>query len=123
MFPVASLTKELALATLAEAYCVNAYGEGYFENHGLPSEREVFNELSWRVNETYEYNGITIRCVKNVGGYEGSGEERWAVFSLEDETGIRYFRKDGYYASYDGTTWDGAFREVKPTERTVVFYE
>lgn len=56
--------------------------------------------------------------VDSYGG-EGQGDERWVVIRFGD----RYFRKDGYYASYDGTTWDGDFREVKPTQKTITVYE
>lgn len=66
--------------------------------------------------------GVSVSCVEDFGG-EGQGDTRYCVFKFEDSTGVKYFRKDGYYASYDGSTWDGDFKEVTPQERIVTFYE
>ncbi|MBO0676909.1 hypothetical protein JRC04_05490 [Mycolicibacterium sp. S2-37] len=62
--------------------------------------------------------------VESKGGGEGSGEERWYVFSItaEDED-TRYFRINGYYASFHGSDFDGPFEEVEPVERPVIFWE
>lgn len=35
----------------------------------------------------------------------------------------RTFKKDGYYSSYDGATWDGRFDEVKKTTKTITVWE
>ncbi len=57
--------------------------------------------------------------VEDFGG-EGQGETRYVVFSV----GEQFFRVDGYYASWDGTTWeDPAPYEVKPVEVTVIDYQ
>jgi hypothetical protein len=66
--------------------------------------------------------GFDFEIVEDFGG-EGQGDSRHVVFSLTDGTNTRYFRKDGFYASYDGSTWDGEFREVMPIDRVVTFYE
>jgi hypothetical protein len=60
-----------------------------------------------------------VEFVEQVGGGEGEGEHVHLVLRVGD----RYFKKEGYYASYDGTTWDGDFREVKPAEKTIMVYE
>jgi hypothetical protein len=58
--------------------------------------------------------------VEDVGGGEGDGEERYVVFQVGDQ----FFQVDGYYASWDGTTWeDTTPYEVKPKEVTVIQYE
>lgn len=66
-------------------------------------------------------NGVEydIKVVADHGGGEGSGEERWIVI----EVGGRLFRKDGYYASYEGSTFDSDLREVRAVEKPVTFYE
>ena len=46
--------------------------------------------------------------VDSHGGGEGSGETMYVVIGIGD----RFFRKDGFYASFDGANWDGTFREV-----------
>ena len=52
-------------------------------------------------------------------GGEGSGESVWTIIRV----GVQFFKKTGYYASYDGTHWDGDVTEVKRKQRTVTFYE
>lgn len=131
---VADLTKEQALELLFEAY----YGEGYTENHDIDDEDgELWGELGYDLNRTTRYNvttqtqepvepkvvrGVTLKCVEDFGGMD-MGSERYVVFSMTDETGTRYFRKDGFYQSHYGTDWDGEFREVKPVEKTITVYE
>ncbi len=65
-------------------------------------------------------NGITemTSVVEDFGG-EGQGDARYVVFKL----GEQFFRKEGYYTSYDGSTWDGDFFECFPVIREVTFYE
>jgi hypothetical protein len=56
--------------------------------------------------------------------WEENNNSRWFVYKLEHpETGVRYFRKDGYNVSHDGVYWDGAFYEVKPVTKQVVVWE
>ncbi len=55
-------------------------------------------------------------------GGEGQGEEWFAVTLFEDHD--VYIRVDGFYTSYDGTSFDCAeFREVRPQEKTITVYE
>ncbi|MFE2997978.1 hypothetical protein ACFXG4_23530 [Nocardia sp. NPDC059246] len=68
-----------------------------------------------------------VWVVDTFGGGEGSGEEMYIIFRVL-ETGerpyrARYFQKDGYYASFDGSNWDGAFFEVRPTQINATIYE
>lgn len=112
-----------------------AYGEGYLENHRFTSsDSGIWDEVDYVLRKydnkerRYVPKPVTIRdievaCSESVGGHEGDGEVRYIVVSISDGTDTRWFRKDGYYASYDGTTWDGVLREVKPVEKTVTFYE
>lgn len=67
-------------------------------------------------------DGWTGEIVTSYGG-EGEGDQYWMVISVSDGKTTRFFRKDGWYASYDGGYLDGDTREVKPAERMVVFYE
>lgn len=69
-----------------------------------------------------------VRVIEEVGGDEGSGEEMYLIFSLQPEgteyaSAVRYFRKDGYYASFGDSNWDGGFFEVTPVQRTVTIFE
>ncbi|AXK86569.1 hypothetical protein SAMN05421776_11717 [Nocardia farcinica] len=46
---------------------------------------------------------------------------RRMIVSVTDPDGnVRYFQKNGYYSSYDGTDWDGGFFEVRPAEQVIV---
>lgn len=56
---------------------------------------------------------------KRYGG-EGKGEEYWVIFSVEDEL----FKVDGYYSSWDGSSWDEAeIYKVEPVEVTIIEYQ
>lgn len=82
---------------------------------------DIENLEGWgdRENETLEVEGLgTIEFVESFGG-EGQGDSLWVVFKIGD----RYFQKDGYYASYDGGTWDGAVTEVKPVTVERIEYQ
>lgn len=49
-----------------------------------------------------------ISLVESYGG-EGMGDERWLVLKVGD----RHFRKNGWYASHYGSSWEGDFEEVE----------
>ena len=62
----------------------------------------------------------TATFVDGETGGEGSGEYIWQVWSVKDADGNeQFFRKTGYYMSYEGSTWDGDLTEVVPFEKTV----
>lgn len=62
--------------------------------------------------------------VEDHGGGEGSGEERWFVFAVTDAGGnVRHFRRNGYYASFVGSNFDGPTEEVRSVEKLVSVWE
>jgi hypothetical protein len=64
-----------------------------------------------------------VTVVEDFGG-EGEGERYYLIFRVDFEDGsCRYFKMNGWYASYDGGYYDGPFEEVKPVDRTITFYE
>jgi hypothetical protein len=67
-------------------------------------------------------DGLTAKVEAQYGG-EGQGDQFWLVISISDGLVTRYFRSDGWYASYDGGYLDTETFEVKPQERLVKFYE
>lgn len=83
---------------------------------------EIF--YSWKDPIVKVVEGSEVRLVEQVGG-EGEGENYYLVFEVRNPDGtVQFFRVDGYYASYEGTSWDGAaLREVKAVVRPVTFYE
>lgn len=84
------------------------------------------NESAWKQVKyeggKYTVDDWTAERVAEHGG-EGEGDQYWVVVSISDGLTTRYFRKDGWYASYDGGYLDGDTTEVKPQERLVTFYE
>ena len=81
-------------------------------------------EYYWDDHGPVKLHGRTIEKVEFDTGGEGHGEDIYMVVKTTDIDGVeQYWRKDGYYVSYDGSNWDGDFREVKPVERVVTFYE
>lgn len=77
----------------------------------LKSEGNEGSRDNWSAKVEAEYGG------------QGDGDQYWMVIAVSDSETTRYFRKDGWYASYDGGYLDGETYEVTPQERTVVFYE
>lgn len=53
----------------------------------------------------------TLEYVEDYGG-EGQGDDYWVVFKV----GNQLFRKDGWYASYDGGELDGELYEVEAVQ-------
>lgn len=84
------------------------------------------NESAWKQAKyeggEFSRDGYTAERVAEHGG-EGEGDQYWVVVSISDGVTTRYFRKDGWYASYDGGYLDGETLEVKPVEKVVVHYE
>ncbi|WP_280485393.1 hypothetical protein [Nocardia cyriacigeorgica] len=91
---------------------------------------------SWWAYESNHNDGVEVPglgkvwVVEHIGGGEGGGEHVHLVLKIrmEPEAGrtwrrTRYFQKNGYYASFNGTDWDGGFFEVQQVERRVTMYE
>ena len=54
------------------------------------------------------------------GDYQGNDSyENYIVVKVGDQI----FRKTGYYNSWDGGAWDGAWHEVKKVEKTISVWE
>jgi len=89
-----------------------------------------WHEFEWELesNKSVVIPGLgKVGYVEQHGG-EGEGDQYWLVFSVVMESDldkgmVRYFKKPGWYASYDGGHYDGELFEVTPQERVVTFYE
>lgn len=65
-----------------------------------------------------------VKVVEQEGGGEGQGEYANIVFQVVSENAeVRYFRKEGFYSSFDGIEWDGTFEEVTPVKKYITAYE
>lgn len=80
----------------------------------------------------FAYQGISITASLGVGiieevakyGGQGKGEIWYKVYYFKDHD--VYLKVDGFYASYDGTTfgdWNEAVKVVVPREKTITVYE
>lgn len=105
---------ELTLDQIERLIVGNSEGDGWYA-YDWDSSRETVIPGLGRVTTAQQFGG------------EGQGDQAWIVVKvvMENPLGgvVRYFRKDGWHASHDGTYYDGDFREVQPFERTVTVYE
>jgi len=106
-------------------YQYNAVTQRYQEN---AADTRTANLESWHDVQDHfatatEVEGLgTVETIDSDGG-EGQGETIYFVLKISDGDTVRYFRKDGFYASHYGTDWDGTFAEVSAVQRTVTFWE
>lgn len=73
--------------------------------------------------EGWDHMNISFEFVEHYGG-EDQGSDYWTVYKFTDNnTGEEvYIKFDGWYASYEGATYENCF-VVQPKEKTVVVYE
>jgi hypothetical protein len=90
--------------------------------------RNGWSHWAHELQEGYEVNVPTLGKVTKIEsverGYsdgEGPISMAFSVTSGKGET--RFFRKDGFYESYDGTVWDGPFVEIRKVTKTVEVFE
>lgn len=94
----------------------------------IPTVEDKYGDKGWsRYWETGKVEDIyiaTVELVEAEGGSEGEGERASLVFKVrpKDSDEVLYFKKEGYYSSWDGTNWDGSFYEVEPQPATGVVY-
>lgn len=90
---------------LAQLKKLGYTGEGIGE--GLPASLEKIGKIELK---------------EDVGG-EGEGDHRHIVYYLEDHD--VFIRLNGYYTSYDGTTWNDIsdLHEVFPQQRVITVFE
>ena len=61
------------------------------------------------------------KIVYSKGGNEGGGDTMIRVFEFVGHD--VFLKATGYYASYNGTDWDGEFTEVRPHEKVITVYK
>jgi len=65
--------------------------------------------------------GITFEEVDRYGG-EDQGSDYWSVYSFTNGMEAAFIKFDGWYASYEGSTYD-SFYEVQAVEKTITVFE
>lgn len=107
---------------LVKAYAKAMEDRGYSADEYDSISQEIITESEYF--GPFELDGYEIGVAADVGGGEGDGEERYVVFKIFNGTETRYFRYDGYYASWDGSTFDDLEpREVLAQEKVIVVFE
>lgn len=80
---------------------------------------EFYESVAWSSAKPILASG-KVNLEEDFGG-EGQGDQRYVVWSIGEGDAKQYFKVSGYYASWDGTTWDDLTPyEVEPFERTVI---
>ena len=93
------------------------YNQRYTEYANMPNEYTIAH------NELIESLGLGKMIEVDSYGGEGQGDTWYSVKHFVDHD--VYIRVDGYYTSYDGTSFDGGWAccsEVKPVEKTITVY-
>lgn len=71
-----------------------------------------------------DVGGFIVEALEQYGG-EGMGDSYWVVFSVENDGLKKFFKLDGWYASYNGHEFDNFldFNEVIQVEKTIKVWE
>lgn len=84
-------------------------------------------ELAWDSDEVSAFRkvltdeGITFEQADRYGG-EDQGSDYWSVYSFTDGMEVVFIQFQGWYASYEGSTYQ-EFYEVQPVEKTITVFE
>ena len=68
-----------------------------------------------------DLNDIICTCIEQHGG-EGQGDNIWAVYKVTEEGQEKYYKVNGWYASYDGASYQDTV-EVEPYQETVTKFK
>ncbi len=83
----------------------------------------TWDEFEYTPEEGIRIEGLGTVFLEKQHGGEGEGDDYYIVLKIVDGETVRFFKKPGWYASYDGGYLDGDLFEVKAVERTVTFWE
>jgi len=110
-----SLTPDQFEELLKRYYTENA------DHDEFEDDEEDYSDFSWHSVEwdfaqPVTVSGIVLQVEEQHGG-EGQGDQLWIVVKATTPDGnVQYFRKSGWYASYDGGYYDYDLEEVFPKE-------
>ncbi len=114
-------SKTIELLLVSDRWPLKEIQEEFGEDETSLDTDSAWREVKYEGQENSR-DGLTAKVVAEYGG-EGQGDEYWVVISLSDGVLTRYFRRDGWYASYDGGYLDGDTYEVRPQEKVITVYE
>lgn len=105
-----------------------SFVEQALENHEFDPYSSGWNFWYYEVEEDEiervpGLGDVTV-IEKQMAGEGDYAAKIYIVFKVEAAPDVySFFKKEGNYASYDGSSWDGSFKEVRPTEKTILVYE
>ena len=67
-------------------------------------------------------NQLINYTVVDCYGGEDQGSDYWSVYSFTDGMQVVFIQFQGWYASYEGSTYE-EFYEVTPVEKTITVFE
>lgn len=114
--------KAVEQAILAEVR--DKTGDSYINEDNMWYE----DSAHWVFEEPVEVRAdvVTIQVIDSEEGGEdvfpASGGEIWHLVKVTTAAGEQFFKKTGYQ-SHMGTDWNGEFKEVFPTQKTITIYE
>lgn len=88
---------------------------------------EVNDNITWDSEEVSDFRkllsdaSITFEFVDRYGG-EDQGSDYWSVYSFSDGMQVVFIQFQGWYASYEGSTYE-EFYEVQPVEKIITVFE
>ncbi|WPH57741.1 hypothetical protein [Mycobacterium phage WXIN] len=100
---------------------VPANTEGAFEERYGANAGKWFKRFDKKRGVSLDGIGYA-ELIDQFGG-EGKGDDYWFVIKVTDEAGEeRFFRRNGYYASFHGSDLDGPTDEVKQQEKVITVW-
>ena len=113
------MLKDKIVALLEEA---DDYVKRRFFNAEIGSEYSKWDEdIVVEFKKQLTEAKIDFELVDNYGG-EDQGSDYWSVYSFTDGMQVVFIKFDGWYASYEGSTYK-EFYEVQPVEKTITVFE
>ena len=99
--------------------------EGKSQEHDELREKYVALPYEHTLKSTEWLNSLGIGPIEEIDSYggEGKGETWWVVLFVPNHN--VYIKVDGYYTSYDGTSfdsWEENCSQVEPKEVTITQY-
>lgn len=93
------------------------FHSGAFESTVYDWDYESVKEFKKQLVE----NKIVFKLEDNYGG-EDQGSDYWSVYSFSNDKEVVFIKFDGWYASYEGSTYE-EFYEVQAVEKTITMFE
>jgi hypothetical protein len=111
------IDKVSALLRKADDEVKDAFNGGDVKDKPYRWDEDSVIEFKKQLTEA----NLNFELVDRYGG-EDQGSEYWSVYSFSDGMQVVFIKFDGWYASYDGSTYE-EFYEVKPVEKTITVFE